>query len=302
MDRIVDEALGELMEGIYSDPGLFQNIFVPERYAVRVVSHVAAHYLSNNHYFMPPLYLAIHGAPGEGKTMQALAACTRYGIMVRYLSASQLSGGYEGDSRAVIEEAYRQCEKLQRLGKYVCLLLDDFHLGNAALGNEASRTVNAELLVGYMMNLAEAAQRNRVPVLLTGNDFSGVYEALLRDGRADLYEWIPTDEEKAEIARHLLHELVIKRDLGNLDKFIMQKIREGHNVAFFSQLRGDLRREILTDALRDCKIINPRTIQDMERRIQREFLQVDTAHLERLANQRHRERRNGGVEHGAGKQ
>lgn len=295
MNHIIDDALDELMEGVYHDPDLFQNIFVPERYAVRVVSHVTAHYLSNNHYFMPPLYLAIHGAPGEGKTMQALAACTRYDIWVRYLSASQLSGGYEGDSRVVIEKAYRQCEKIQKLGRYVCLLLDDFHLGNAALGSGASRTVNAELLVGFMMNLAETAQARRIPILLTGNDFSGIYEALLRDGRADLYKWEPTDKEKTEIARHLLQGLVMKQDWGNLDRFIGRMVKEGRNVAFFSQLRGDLRREILTEALMNCKTIDPRTIQEIDRRIQKQFLQIDTAHLEQLANQRRSERKSRGI-------
>ena len=299
MERTNDYITEDLMKGVYYDAALFQDVYVPERYANRIVAHVVAPYLSANHYFLPPLYLAIHGAPGEGKTAQALAACTRRGILVRYLSASQLSGGYEGDSRAVIETAYNQCEKLQKMGKYICLLLDDFHLGNASTENRVSRTVNSELLVGYMMNLAETSNRSRVPVLLTGNDFSGVYEALLRDGRADIYEWSPTDGEKKEIAQHILRQIVVERDWERLDRFICHAIKEERNIAFFTQLRADLRREILTDALKNCTHIDPMSLQQIDHHIQKSLHQIDAEHLEQLAAQRKNERKNGGLEHGA---
>ena len=40
----------------------------------------------------------------------------------------------------------------------------------------------------------------RVPIIVTGNDFSTLYAPLLRDGRMDKFLWEPTAEDKAERA------------------------------------------------------------------------------------------------------
>ena len=49
MERTNDYITEDLMKGVYYDAALFQDVYVPERYANRIVAHVVAPYLSANH-------------------------------------------------------------------------------------------------------------------------------------------------------------------------------------------------------------------------------------------------------------
>lgn len=282
----------EFKKGLYYG-GSFDSISVPKRYATRIVAHVVANYLPNNHYFTPPLYLAIKGAPGEGKTLQALAACNQRGIMVKYMSASELSGEMEAASLEAIKSLYIQAQHLQEQGYCICILLDDFHLGNSSIRGDSSYTVNAELLVGYMMNLAESSNQHRIPILLTGNDFSNTYDALLRDGRADIFEWMPSKEEKMAIAQSILQPFVSKWEQRQLDDFIKRYVK--NNVAFFAQIRNDLRQEIVYNALEHVEQINDDSLKTISGFIERDLKIVKVSILQRLAENRIENRRRGGV-------
>ena len=63
-------------------------------------------------------------------------------------------------------------------------------------------TVNNQMVVGTLMNLADNPTRvsigqdwrdsdivNRVPIIVTGNDFSTIWAPLIRDGRMDKFYW-----------------------------------------------------------------------------------------------------------------
>lgn len=290
---MIDQIPEEYTKGLYYG-NRFDRIVVPKRYANRIVSHVIANYLPDNQYFTPPLYLAIKGSPGEGKTLQALAACNQRGIMVKYLSASELSGELEAASRDVLKSVYKQAQQLQALGYYICILLDDFHLGNSNIRSDSNHTVNAELLVGYMMNLAEASSQNRIPILLTGNDFSNTYDALLRDGRADIFEWVPTLEEKQSVARSILQPLVSAWESTELDVFI--KAYSDRSIAFFAQIKSDLRKRIVYKALERTSRISSESMRFISKSINQNFKQVKVTDLYVLADARIEARRCGGVE------
>lgn len=66
-------------------------------------------------------------------------------------------------------------------------------------------TVNNQIVVGTLMNLADNPTRvsvgqdwretditNRIPIIVTGNDFSTIYAPLIRDGRMDKFYWYIT--------------------------------------------------------------------------------------------------------------
>ncbi len=292
MIAMIDSIPEEFKKGLYYG-GSFDSITVPKRYADRIVGHVVANYLPDNHYFTPPLYLVIKGDPGEGKTLQALAACNQRGIMVKYMSASELSGEMEAASREAIKSLYEQARHLQEQGYYICILLDDFHLGNSHIHGDSIHTVNAELLVGYMMNLAESSNQHRVPILLTGNDFSNTYDALLRDGRADIFEWAPLREEKLMIARSILQPFVSRYEWQQLDGFI-EKYAE-KNIAFFAQIKCDLRQEIVYKSLEHIGRINSNSLREISGLIRRDLAKVNVLTLQRLAEARIESRRRGGV-------
>lgn len=63
-------------------------------------------------------------------------------------------------------------------------------------------TVNNQMVVGTLMNLCDNPTRvsvgqewresdvvKRVPIIVTGNDFSTIWAPLLRDGRMDKFYW-----------------------------------------------------------------------------------------------------------------
>ena len=63
-------------------------------------------------------------------------------------------------------------------------------------------TVNNQIVAGTLMNLSDNPTRvsigqkwresdvtNRVPIIVTGNDFSTLYAPLIRDGRMEKFYW-----------------------------------------------------------------------------------------------------------------
>ena len=282
----------EFKSGLYYG-NVLEDIYVPKRYSTRIISHVISNYIKEGEYYKPPLYLAIQGSPGVGKTTQALASCTQKGIMVKYLSASELSGELEAASKDKMKEVYEQAVKLRQHGFVVCILLDDFHLGNSNISSANGRTVNAELLVSYMMNLVDTSYRTHIPIILTGNDYSGTYDALLRDGRADIFNWSPTIDEKIQIVTRLFTPILKRTELKEIEGFV--KAYPNYSVAFFAQLRNDLRRTYIEKIIEDYPIINGPTILNIEAILKRNLRQTDIASLRNFADTRIGERKEGGL-------
>ncbi|OUO73130.1 AAA family ATPase [Anaeromassilibacillus sp. An250] len=266
----------------------YDNMFIPERFMRRVTDHIILNYLEDNHFFQPPLYLVIEGSPGQGKTMQTIAACNKKGIAVKYISASQLSGKKEGESREALQKVYNEALELLYSGIYPCILIDDFHMGNATTDEKVNKTINSNLLIGYMMNLAEAIPKQRIPIILTGNDFSKVYPALIRDGRADIFFWEPTSDEKYETVKSLYGSILLDRDTGNFKKFFLKY--QDCNVAFFAQLINDLRRKQLSDQIAQIDSVSTTSIKYLSQSIRMHLDKITLSQLDELATQRKKDR------------
>ncbi|XP_039817897.1 ribulose bisphosphate carboxylase/oxygenase activase, chloroplastic-like isoform X4 [Panicum virgatum] len=130
-------------------------------------------------------------------------------IRDRYRTASQ-----------VIQNQVRRCLQLLDLryenfkfrfwmvqGKLSCLMINDLDAGVGRFGN-TQMTVNNQIVAGTLMNLADNPTRvsigqkwresdvtNRVPIIVTGNDFSTLYAPLIRDGRMEKFYWQPDRED-----------------------------------------------------------------------------------------------------------
>lgn len=273
--------------------GSYYNIQVPERFSKRIIRHVVSNYVIEEPSCKPPLYLAIQGEPGEGKTTQALAACTQKGILVKYLSSSELSGEMESESKEKLKEIYDQTQRMKRNGFIVCILLDDFHLGNSNISKSEGRTVNAELLVSYMMNLVDVDENHRVPILLTGNDFSGTYKALLRDGRADIFNWAPNSEERIQIVTNLLSSACNSLTKTDIIEFV--NLYSDQSIAFFSQLKNDLNRVKLDCILDKYDEINIETIGMIKNELKITSNLIEKEMLYKVAEDRLSSRKEGGL-------
>lgn len=224
----------------------YEDIFVPKRFSDAVVCHVIAPYLEGNTYYKPPIYLAIKGAPGEGKTAQAIATCTQRGIYVLYVSASTLSGSHENEAKEKLQKIYNHALQVRKKA-LTTIVIDDFHKGIVNEDENIKRTINTDILIGYMMNIAEYNGIVHIPIILTANDLSKVYAPLLRTGRADVFFWEPKPEEKREIVFKILYPFIPTENDKEFDKFY--KKFQCKNVAFFSQLKNQWRKKVLKEAI-----------------------------------------------------
>jgi len=261
--------------------GHYKNILVPERFSDRIVSHVLSQYLSGNHFFCPPMFLAIEGAPGEGKTSQTIASLSQKGILVLYVSATNFSGAHEAESKKVFEKFYTAAVNLRKSGHVVALVVDDFHKSIANEDKRVTRTVNTDLLTGYMMNITENNGELKVPIILTANDFSKVYAPLLRNGRADIYPWQPDYDEKKQIIAQLFNGFVINFSDNLFDRFFDEFKDE--NIAFFVQLKNRHRLGTITEYMKQFARFGTGEIYQLDEIVKQQIAQVSLKELKTTA-------------------
>jgi hypothetical protein len=100
----------------------------------------------------------------------------------------------------------------------------------------------------------------RVPIIITGNDFTKLYEPLVRAGRMTSFEWIPTPDERVEIVWSIFPELS-QAKCEQLIRELHEKI-EGElpnnmkvlPIAFFSHLRATLLDQDLWDEVQSSGV------------------------------------------------
>lgn len=256
--------LGNIYQVIYPSSRLYDHIYISQRYETEILSHITALYLQNYEQFKPPMYLAIEGEAGEGKTSQVLATSVVHGITALYASASQLSGKTEGDSLQRMNRLYDDAVKLRLQGKVTVIVLDDFHMSDANMAENIERTINSTLLTGYLMNLTEKPFSEQIPIILTGNDFSCIYGPLLRSGRANKLAWKLTVEEKNSIKQEIIREYCTLNS-HELNAFLSASTRS--TIADIAQLKNDYRNLYLKEALKNLDIINKEVLNEIDRNI-----------------------------------
>lgn len=235
----------------------YSNMNVPREFMEKVLVHVVSQYIPGNDFFMPPLYLAIEGPAGEGKTSQTIATLTQHYVDVLYVSAAEISGTHEGESvdkmNAIYSYAVFRSER-----NCIAILIDDFHMGTVNNDSKIEKTINTNLLTGRMMNLADRSDGKKVPIIITGNDFSSVYAPLLRSGRADIYHWKPDMEIKKSIIRSIVGPFVHLEE----SEFISfcNMFREG-TISDFSQLKNDFRKEYVWRLIQNAQSLRKDDIE-----------------------------------------
>lgn len=230
-----------------------------------VLTHIVGNYMGND---MSPLYLAIHGKMGNGKTYQTLRICSKHHVSMYYISAAELSGSYESDSISHIQRNLGEARNSYAMcGEYSVFIIDDFHLSIASTESGVGRTVNSQLLTGFLMNLADSAmqdKKQRIPFILLGNDFNHLYAPLTRDGRMDFFEWNPSLNEKKRIVcfsfQDLINNHASQKQLSDLVGQYPDK-----PISFFTELRHDLFKEDLIDFIISHKNLSVKDMIDLYR-------------------------------------
>lgn len=81
------------------------------------------------------------------------------------------------------------------------------------MGGTTQYTVNNQMVNATLMNIADnptnvqlpgmynKQDNPRVPIIVTGNDFSTLYAPLIRDGRMEKFYWAPTREDRIGVCK-----------------------------------------------------------------------------------------------------
>jgi ribulose bisphosphate carboxylase small subunit len=196
-----------------------------------------------------PLILGVHGRKGEGKSFQCDLVFERMGIEVVYMSAGELESPDAGDPARLIRLRYREAGELVKIrGKMAVLMINDIDAGIGRVDGMTQYTVNTQLVHGTLMNIADNPTNvqlpgnynneptRRVPIIVTGNDFSTLYAPLVRDGRMEKYYWEPTRADRLGIVTGIFStDKITPADIKTLVETFSEQ-----SIDFFGALRSRL--------------------------------------------------------------
>ncbi|WP_341524543.1 ribulose bisphosphate carboxylase small subunit [Nostoc sp. UHCC 0302] len=220
--------------------------YIAPRFLDKLAVHITKNFLK-----LPgvrvPIILGIHGRKGEGKSFQCELVFEKMGVEVTHISGGELESPDAGDPARLIRLRYRETAELIKVrGKMCVLMINDLDAGAGRFDEGTQYTVNTQLVNATLMNIADnptdvqlpgsydSTPLHRVPVIVTGNDFSTLYAPLIRDGRMDKFYWEPDRDDKVGIVKGIFEpDGLSQRDIEQLvDTFINQ------SVDFFSALRS----------------------------------------------------------------
>ncbi|WP_008312283.1 ribulose bisphosphate carboxylase small subunit [Leptolyngbya sp. PCC 6406] len=185
--------------------------YISPRFLDKLAIHITKNYLS-----LPdvrvPVILGVHGRKGEGKTFQCELVYERMGVEVVAISGGELESPDAGDPARLIRLRYREAAELVRVrGVMAVLMINDLDAGAGRFDALTQYTVNTQLVNNTLMNIADNPTNvqlpgsyddqpiRRVPIIATGNDFSTLYEPLVRDGRMEKFYWMPDRSDRIGI-------------------------------------------------------------------------------------------------------
>jgi SpoVK/Ycf46/Vps4 family AAA+-type ATPase len=211
---------------------------VPERFARAVREHVV---LSLVDLPAQPVVMGIFGNPGEGKTFQLRATLTTLGLRTISINAADFESERAGVPGKNLLANYVSAARAIRGKQPTCLVIDDIDTTVGEWENNTG-TVNHQQVLAQLMHLADrprdienVGKVDRVPIFVTGNDFSKLYPPLRRPGRMTVLHWAPDSGERQAIATRVLDGLVDQEVVAHL---LANYPR--HPVSFFAELRSHL--------------------------------------------------------------
>lgn len=227
---------------------VLMSYYVSPRFLDKLAVHITKNFL-NLSGVRVPLILGIHGRRGEGKTFQCQLVFEKMGIEVIAISGGELESPDAGDPARMLRLRYREAsERVRVRGRMCVLMINDLDAGVGRFDQLTQYTVNTQLVSATLMNMADDPTNvqlpgsydekplKRIPIIVTGNDFSTLYAPLVRDGRMEKFFWEPDRDDRIGIVSGIFAvEGLNPRDIEHLvDTFPDQPID------FFSSLRARL--------------------------------------------------------------
>ncbi|KAK9072344.1 hypothetical protein SSX86_008778 [Deinandra increscens subsp. villosa] len=221
--------------------------YIAPAFMDKVVVHIVKNYIAHLLNTSVPLILGIWGGKGQGKTFQTELIFQALGVLPVIMSAGELESERAGEPGRLIRDRYRTASQVvQNQGKMSCLMINDIDAGLGRFGN-TQMTVNNQIVVGTLMNLSDNPNRvsigqdwresdvtNRIPIIVTGNDFSTLYAPLVRDGRMDKFYWQPNMDDIINIVNRMYE----KDGLSKNDVESIVKTFPNQALDFYGALRS----------------------------------------------------------------
>ncbi|KAJ1400955.1 P-loop containing nucleoside triphosphate hydrolase [Sesbania bispinosa] len=228
--------LDNTMDGFYIAPAFMDKLVV----------HITKNFMSLPN-IKVPLILGIWGGKGQGNLSNVSLSLPRWEssdpIM---MSAGELESGNAGEPAKLIRQRYREAADIIKKGKMCCLFINDLDAGAGRLGGTTQYTVNNQMVNATLMNIADnptnvqlpgmynKEENPRVPIIVTGNDFSTLYAPLIRDGRMEKFYWAPTRDDRVGVCKGIFRSDNVPDDdiVKLVDTF------PGQSIDFFGALRA----------------------------------------------------------------
>lgn len=223
------------MDGFYIAPAFMDKLIV----------HITKNFMTLPN-IKVPLILGIWGGKGQGKSFQCELVLAKMGINPIMMSAGELESGNAGEPAKLIRQRYREAADIIRKGKMCALFINDLDAGAGRMGGTTQYTVNNQMVNATLMNIADnptcvqlpgmynKEENPRVPIIVTGNDFSTLYAPLIRDGRMEKFYWAPTREDRIGVCTG-----IFKTDNVSPDDVVkLVDTFPGQSIDFFGALRA----------------------------------------------------------------
>lgn len=230
----------------YSMDNNMDGFYIAPAFMDKLVIHLAKNFMALPN-IKVPLILGVWGGKGQGKSFQCELVFAKMGITPIMMSAGELESGNAGEPAKLIRQRYREASDIiMKKGKMSCLFINDLDAGAGRMGGTTQYTVNNQMVNATLMNIADnptnvqlpgmynKEENVRVPIIVTGNDFSTLYAPLIRDGRMEKFYWAPTREDRIGVCTGIFRT-------DNIPDEAVVKIVDtfpGQSIDFFGALRA----------------------------------------------------------------
>jgi hypothetical protein len=242
-------------------------IRVPQKFINAVSLHMMRNLVQIPGY-IPPLILGIHGPSGEGKTFQTEIILQEMRVKVFLISGGQFESEKAGEPGRMLRAKYLEASQFMSMNSNrtwgAALLINDFDAGIGDFSNTSTivqYTVNSQIVNATLMNIADkpdevgSVKTKRIPIFITGNNFSTLYEPLVRHGRMSKFEWKPAIEDKMQVVRGMYEpDLISDDDI----KWLVQNF-PSESIDFFTVLKDSMFDDQLLRLISDVGI--PRAVE-----------------------------------------
>jgi hypothetical protein len=229
----------------YNFDNMKDGLYIAPAFMDKLIIHIAKNFM-NLPGIKVPLILGVWGGKGQGKSFQCELVMSKLGINPIVMSAGELESGNAGEPAKLIRQRYREAADVIKKGKMCALFINDLDAGAGRMGGTTQYTVNNQMVNATLMNIADSPTNvqlpgvynkeeiPRVPIIVTGNDFSTLYAPLIRDGRMEKFYWAPTREDRIGVCKGIFR-------LDNVSDDNVTKLVDsfpGQSIDFFGALRA----------------------------------------------------------------